>query len=156
MANVGAPTYRILCNSDDAHSRLRVLVVDHDKDAGHFLAKLVEIWGHDVHVAHAGADAIEAAALFQPDMVFAEVLLPDIDGYALGRCLRQLCAGRLIAVTSVNDPASRQSAWEAGFSLCMLKPITVDELQRVLQTKNATDREKQNKSCSVRFSTDIR
>jgi CheY-like chemotaxis protein len=115
--------------------QLRVLVVDYNEDSGDSLATLVRMWGHDVHVSRDGAEALEDASDYRPDVVLTELVLPKISGCELARRLRERAPTRalnLIAVTGRGDPPSRRLAQEAGFCRHMLKPANLDELQYVL------------------------
>ena len=59
---------------------LRVLVVDDDRDTADSTAMLVKLWGHDVCVAYGGATALEAAAIYQPDVLVLDIAMPMVTG----------------------------------------------------------------------------
>jgi PAS domain S-box-containing protein len=67
---------------------LRILVVDDNHDAASALARLLTILGHVVAVAHDGRGALAKAADARPELVFIDIGLPGMDGYALGSALR--------------------------------------------------------------------
>ncbi len=71
-----------------APGKRRVLVVDDNVDAAQTLAELLELWGHEVHVALDGPDALEAARDYRPDVVLLDIGLPTLDGYQVARRLR--------------------------------------------------------------------
>lgn len=80
---------------------VRVLVVDDHKDTADSTAQLLALSGHEARVAYTGADAVEAADAFRPDVVLLDIGLPDFDGYAVARTLRATATRVpvLIAVT---------------------------------------------------------
>src|SRR5262249_12911674 len=69
-------------------SRLRVLVIEDNKDAAHSLDMLLRVLGHEPRVAYTGTDGVAAALEFNPDVVISDIGLPGLDGYAVARELR--------------------------------------------------------------------
>jgi PAS domain S-box-containing protein len=79
-----------------------VLVVDDDVDAADSLALLLQMAGYEARVAYSGTTALQTAVEHRPEAVILDLSLPEMDGYELGRRLRQhpqLAAVRLIALT---------------------------------------------------------
>ena len=74
----------------------RVLVVDDSVDGAAMLADSLESMGHDVRVAHDGRAALDAAAVFHPDVAVLDIGLPEMSGYELAAHLRELPGGRAI------------------------------------------------------------
>ncbi len=66
----------------------KVLVVDDDVEAAETLALLLEISGHDVHVAHGGRQAVESWTVHRHPVVFLDLGLPDLDGFDVARAIR--------------------------------------------------------------------
>src|SRR4029079_1477271 len=71
-----------------ATANLRVLIVEDNRDAAEMLNLAVSLLGHVTLVAHDGAAALTAAAQFRPDVIFLDIGLPVMDGYAVARTLR--------------------------------------------------------------------
>jgi CheY-like chemotaxis protein len=114
---------------------LRVLVVDDCADNTASLAMLLTLWGYDVRAANAGAAAVTLAAAYRPDVVFLDLVMPEMDGFETARRLRELPATRevlLVALTGLGGERTRQRAREAGFDLYLIKPLGVEELEEVL------------------------
>jgi CheY-like chemotaxis protein len=111
----------------------RVLIVEDNDDARETLRTLLEGAGHEVCESTDGQAALEAAARFAPDAVVIDIGLPRLDGYELARRLRQRgVATRLVALTGYGRTEDKQRAQEAGFDAHLVKPVTLDELQRAL------------------------
>lgn len=116
-------------------SRRRILVVDDNVDAAKMLAMLLEMWGHQVWVAHDGPAAIEVAMSYRPAVVLLDIGLPRMDGYELARRLRQqvgLSEAMLVALTGYGHEEARRRSQEAGFDHHLVKPIGSGELRRLL------------------------
>ena len=119
--------------------RLRVLVVDDNRDTADTLGWLVESCGHDVRVAYDGGEVLQVAQSFQPHVVLLDIGLPNLDGYELAGMLRQSLTGVLIiAVTGRGDESQRQKAAEAGFNFSLVKPIDPDTLTEFLMMSPAS------------------
>jgi CheY-like chemotaxis protein len=113
----------------------RVLVVDDNVDAASLLAEAITGMGHEVAVAHDGAQALRVAGTFQPEIALLDIGLPAMDGYELAGHLRaepwatSLC---LIALTGYGQPGARQRSADAGFNDHLVKPIDLNALERLL------------------------
>jgi CheY-like chemotaxis protein len=73
---------------DSTGSQLRVLVVEDCHDTAETLRFLLDLWGHDVRVAHSGHSALVVAPLFQPDVVLLDIGLPGPDGFQVAEKLK--------------------------------------------------------------------
>lgn len=115
--------------------RRRVLLVDDNRDAAHSLAALVELLGHEVRIAYDGAEALEVAAGFHPQVVLLDIGLPKLNGYAVARRLREQPWGEgvvLAAVTGWGQDHDRQEAREAGFDRHLTKPVQLETVRGLL------------------------
>jgi two-component system response regulator DevR len=122
--------------SDQQQPPLRLLVVDdHEVVRQGLIALLDRRAGFEV-VAQAGsvAEAIDAAARFEPDLVIMDVRLPD--GTGIEAC-REIRAGRretrVIMLTSYPDEEAVLSAIIAGASGYLLKQIRGRDLVSALE-----------------------
>lgn len=106
--------------------RLRVLIVDNDRDATDTLAALVSLWGHDVWSAYDGATGLAIAAAASPDVVLLDIAMPEMDGCELAVQLRKRAGLQdcfLIAVTGFGDEKHRRQCRQAGIDLFLVKPV---------------------------------
>ena len=113
--------------------RPRVLIVDDYEDNGEVLAAALEARGYSTRYVPDAATALGVLQEFQPEVAIVDILLPDMDGYALGRAMRatpgfeRLC---LIALSGFSrDPAQ---ATESGFHGHVLKPVSLDKLDKTI------------------------
>jgi two-component system, sensor histidine kinase len=114
----------------------RVLVVEDNEDAREMLRNLLHILGHEVHEACDGASGIEEARRVRPDAALIDIGLPGIDGYEVARRIRAEVPGaRLVAVTGYGQPEDRERALAAGFDVHLVKPVDLDQLQRLLTAR---------------------
>ena len=111
----------------------RVLVVEDDTDAAETLAVMLERWGHEVHVAHDGPEAIEAAQSYQPDAVLVDIRLPGMDGHEVAERLRQQpgAESALIVAMTGEEGSSELACAGGGFDRLLTKPVDPKVLQEV-------------------------
>jgi CheY-like chemotaxis protein/nitrogen-specific signal transduction histidine kinase len=114
----------------------RVLVVEDDPDAAETLKVALELNEHVVAVASGGAEAVDAARRFQPDVVLCDIGLPGMDGYEVARTMRSdaaLGSTHLVALSGYASPDDVERARNAGFERHIAKPPSFDELEGALR-----------------------
>src|SRR5262245_45267911 len=120
---------------------LRVLVVDDCVDTTTSLTWLLEMWGHDVRVAHDGPAALEIARAYQPDAVVLDIALRQRwDGYDVARQLRALPGLEhvyLICMSGYVTERDRKRSEIAGFDHFFVKGADPNELEQLLATDGA-------------------
>jgi PAS domain S-box-containing protein len=122
-------------NAGEQSDKLRILVVDDNKDAAETLAILLELWGHEAQRAHDGAKALELGASYRPDVIFLDIGLPGMDGFEVASRLReqpQTAGAVLIALTGYGQEEDRQRSRRAGFDHHLVKPVSPESLQGLL------------------------
>jgi PAS domain S-box-containing protein len=129
----------------------RVLVIEDNIDAAESLRDALAVDAHEVAVAYDGAEGVEKARAFAPEVVLCDIGLPGMDGYAVARALRAYQATRgmtLVALTGYALAQDEQRAHEAGFDRHLAKPPDLDKLQRILveASRRAARREDQTAS----------
>ena len=128
---------------------LRVLIVEDNVDAAEMMELTVSHLGHITRVAHDGASAISAAIGFEPDVIFLDIGLPGMNGYAVARAVRALPQFRhvhIAAVTGWGQEEDRRKAREAGCDSHFTKPLSPSNLNELL----AKIAERDLKVCSLR------
>jgi PAS domain S-box-containing protein len=112
-------------------SRLRVLVVDDNRDAAESLALLVRMMGHDARHVYDGASAIVLAKEFQPHVALLDLAMPRTNGFDLQKQLRAIDTSRpmtIAAITGLGQTQTRRRALDAGFDQFMVKPVAIQNL----------------------------
>jgi PAS domain S-box-containing protein len=128
---VVAPVRRA-ASSDGAR---RVLVIEDNVDSADSLRDVLALRRHTVEVAYSGAEGLEKARSFKPDVVLCDIGLPVIDGYEVARTMRadpELGRIPLIALTGYALTEDVARARAAGFDGLLAKPADIDALERVL------------------------
>jgi CheY-like chemotaxis protein len=119
---------------DLKRDRHQVLVVEDNPDAAETLAQLLTGWGHEVHIAHDGAQALQAAQAHPPDTVLLDICLPGMDGYQVAQRLRKeagLEKARLVGMTGyVQEEHDQPQA--VGLTQVLTKPVDPEALQDLI------------------------
>jgi two-component system, OmpR family, response regulator len=112
-----------------ASSSPRVLVVDDEENIRFLVGSALELAGFDTAVAETGKEALEVVESFRPDVVVLDVMLPDIDGFAILQRLRDRGPGpQVIFLTARDATEDRVRGLTTGGVDYQVKPFAVPEL----------------------------
>lgn len=111
---------------------MRLLYIDDDRINTFLFEETCRLSpGLEVRCAHSGAEGIEQAGEFRPDVLVIDLHLPDTDGYALLAALRTLdgMADRPAYLCSAETAdAIRDPAALAGFTGIWEKPVSLPQM----------------------------
>ena len=132
----GAPDVLALEHRDaEDHDRVvlgrkeRVLVVDDNADMRAYLCQLLRQW--EVTSATNGVEALELARKDPPNLIVTDVMMPEMDGFALLEALRKDGRTQSVPVMMVSARAgeeARVSGLDAGADDYIIKPFGAREL----------------------------
>jgi CheY-like chemotaxis protein len=111
----------------------RVLVVDDENDGRALTMRILEDRGAQVVCASNAREALEALTREHFDLLLSDIGMPDMDGFALIRKVREFDKSRggpipAIAITAYARAEDRQRSLLAGFHMHLSKPIEAREL----------------------------
>jgi PAS domain S-box-containing protein len=115
---------------------IRVLVVDDEVDNLELIQFVLEQAGATVTPVSSAQKALQQLNQFNPDLLLADIAMPQVDGYTLIRQIRELPPDRggqipAIALTAYAGEIDQQHALAAGFQKHLSKPI---ETQSLIET----------------------
>jgi two-component system, cell cycle response regulator len=116
----------------------RVLVIDDNAVIKRLASMLLIKKGHAVEVATNGAEGIIFAKTFKPHVILLDVMMPEIDGYEVCRCLKsddQTKDIPIIMVTSRAEIVDKVKGLELGAADYVQKPFDHEELQARVATQ---------------------
>jgi CheY-like chemotaxis protein len=122
----------------DALPRVEILIVDDEADARDLLTLLLESRGANVRAVSSAEEAVKAIRERTPDVLLADVGMPDEDGLSLIRRVRAQEREQrqhhlpAIAVTAYASGGDREHAITAGYDGHVAKPIDPNELARMI------------------------
>jgi signal transduction histidine kinase len=119
-----------------ATTPLRILIIEDNDDVADTLASWLEDVGHRVSVARSGPEGVERVQQDGPQVVLCDLGLPGMDGLDVCRSVRGLAIAAqptMVALTGWGREDDRRRTSEAGFDHHLVKPVSPDRLEALLQ-----------------------
>ncbi|MFC8145417.1 response regulator transcription factor [Streptomyces paradoxus] len=107
----------------------RILIVDDEPAVREALQRSLAFEGYGTEVAVDGADALDKAAAYRPDLVVLDIQMPRMDGLTAARRIR--AAGDttpILMLTARDTVGDRVTGLDAGADDYLVKPFELDEL----------------------------
>lgn len=121
--------------ADIADKERKILIVDDNVASAQTIGWMLELSGYTPMLAHDGLEALEIAREYRPDTILLDIGLPGMNGYDVCRELRKDPAFMdtiVIAQTGWGQKRDREMAMAAGFDHHLVKPISLDEITKLL------------------------
>ena len=107
----------------------RILIVDDEPAVREALQRSLAFEGYDTEVAVDGAEALEKATAYQPDLVVLDIQMPRMDGLTAARRMRGAgTATPILMLTARDTVGDRVTGLDAGADDYLVKPFELDEL----------------------------
>lgn len=120
----------------------RVLIVDDEPVIRLDLKTMLEAMGHIVvGEVDNGRDALELARALQPDLVIADIMMPEMDGIELSRQLAKERIAPVLILTAYSEPEMIAGADRAGVLGYLVKPFREADLAPAIQVAVSRYRE---------------
>jgi DNA-binding response OmpR family regulator len=122
-------------------SKAKILVVEDDVDISNMLRIYFSGQGYDVQVAPRGGDALAFTRKQLPHLIVLDIMLPDMDGYAVCKELRTTTRTShipIIFLTQKDERSDKIAGLELGADDYITKPFDIEELK--LRVQNAIQR----------------
>ena len=109
--------------------KIRILLVDDDRQNSEFLRKFLEVEGYDVSYAENGGKGWEAFSAIRPDLVLLDVNMPVMNGFELAQLIREQDRDVLIFfLTDRTEKADRLKGFDLKGNDYIPKPFYPEEL----------------------------
>ena len=105
----------------------KILVVDDIAENRAVVTDLLAPLGFEVTEAANGREGVEMAQRLRPDLILMDIAMPELDGLAVARLLRQREAFREVPILAMSASDSAQSL-AAGMNAFLPKPLDADKL----------------------------
>ena len=115
--------------SEAASQPLKILIADDEANIRRILETRLAMQGHEVVAAENGSEALERFRGFEPDLVVLDVMMPELDGFAVLERIRAQSEVPIILLTALGDVADRITGLQLGADDYMVKPFSPKELE---------------------------
>lgn len=115
----------------------RILIVDDEEMNRKIIAHVMESSGYLYETAKTGTEALLKTKDFAPDLIFLDIMMPEMDGYEACKRLKEDPETRhipVVVVTALVDRESRLRGLQAGANDFVTKPVDPSEL--IIRAKN--------------------
>ncbi len=122
---------------EEAVKQPRILIVDDEEKNFRLIPAILKNQSIAFETARDGREAIVKAVGFRPDLIFLDIMMPEMDGYAVCRMLKDAPDTRhipILVMTALDDKASKLRALEAGANDFLTKPV--DGTEVMIRTRN--------------------
>src|SRR5438093_1557328 len=113
----------------------KILVVDDQEENLELLGDQLRAAGWEVILAKNGKEALEKVETYRPQVIVLDMIMPEMDGFRVARCVKQnpdYQNIRVVAATSLCSPGDRDRCLAAGCDDYVAKPFTTQQLQERL------------------------
>src|SRR6185369_2607955 len=118
----------------------KILVVDDDVELIELVCFNLRKAGYAIGTAFNGVDALRKARSIRPDLILLDLMLPELDGFAVCEILRRDAATAsvpILMLTALSSELSRLSGLDSGANDYMAKPFSpkllVARVERLLE-----------------------
>jgi len=112
-------------------TRKKILIADDNQNIRDALTYLLEDEGYDLLLAKDGAEALRKVKDLRPDILFLDIMMPEINGYDVCRTIKadpQLKDTYIIMLTAKGQVAEQERGKDAGANEYIVKPFSPMEL----------------------------
>ena len=109
-------------------NKFMVLVVEDDKLIQNLMTTTLDIHNYRYLTASSASDALMQITSHNPDVIFLDLGLPDMDGVDLIRKIRTWSVTPIIVISARSEDNDKIEALDAGADDYLTKPFSVDEL----------------------------
>ncbi|MEY4366586.1 MAG: hypothetical protein RLZ28_1, partial [Actinomycetota bacterium] len=110
-------------------SNVKVLIVDDEPNIRELLSTSLRFAGFSIHAVGNGADAVAAAEKGQPDIILLDVMLPDMNGFAVTKKIRSMgITAPVLFLTARDDINDKITGLTVGGDDYVTKPFSLDEI----------------------------
>ena len=106
--------------------RLRILVVDDERDTLDLIDLTLSSAGYEIHLANNGAESLEKIRQDRFDVILLDIMMPDMTGFDVLRTLNQERneLPPVIFLTAKSLPEDREMGLQLGAKDFLIKPVT--------------------------------
>lgn len=106
----------------------KILIVEDEKAIADILAFNLKREGYETETAYDGIEGLRFALEHAPDLILLDVMLPEMDGFAVCRKVRELSQVPIVMLTAREEESDKVTGLELGADDYVTKPFSMREL----------------------------
>jgi DNA-binding response OmpR family regulator len=114
----------------------KILVVDDDERIAVLIKRMLQVHNHEVLVANNGKDGLKQAVKAMPDLIIADIIMPDMDGLEMLQKIKDLKGHTwsipVIMLTGVDPEKAMRRAMHSFAECYLVKPVDEASLMAVV------------------------
>jgi CheY-like chemotaxis protein len=104
----------------------KLLLLDDEPDTLEWMTAALSALGHEVQSYLTGRAALARLSAFRPDLIISDILMPEMDGIAFTRLVKELGGPKVMFISIAKRQADAVLAGAVGY---LQKPATADEVR---------------------------
>ena len=119
----------------------KILIADDNENIREALTYLLEDEGYKLVLAKDGSDTLKKVKEFRPDILFLDIMMPEMNGYEICQIIKQdeeLKATYVIMLTAKGQVAEQERGKEVGADEYIVKPFSpmeiLNKIKNILET----------------------
>jgi CheY-like chemotaxis protein len=120
---------------DRVRADIRILIAEDNVSNQKVILSMLKRLGYSAHAVSSGKEALQAISREDYDVLLMDVRMPEMDGLAATRIIRQNYRSRIkiIAITAYALKGDKERCLEAGMDDYISKPVRMEELEKMLR-----------------------
>lgn len=111
--------------------RKKILIADDNENIREALTYLLEDEGYAISLAKDGSDTLKKVREFRPDILFLDIMMPEMNGYEVCRIIKndpELKKTYVIMLTAKGQVVEQERGREVGADEYIVKPFSPMEI----------------------------
>ena len=104
-----------------------VLIVEDEESVRELLAAWLDDAGYETRMASNGLEGLREVYQTHPDLIVADILMPQMDGYEVCRLVREVTEAPIMMLTGLGEEAKKVKGLNLGADEYVVKPVGMDE-----------------------------
>lgn len=109
-------------------NKKKIMIVDDEPKIVRFVAANLKSLDFETLTCQSGAEALEKAEAFDPDLILLDLMMPGMDGFDVLKRLRSYSGVPVIMLTARSNGADKVQGLNLGADDYLTKPFSLDEL----------------------------